>query len=91
MKEVASQEGGSRMDDSEGGKQEETRNGIGTNHKQCSQVREREGALTLNNLGVGQTRIYHSEEERRDNSHTIQELMCMEKKKRDLGIKGYRM
>lgn len=53
MKAVASQEGGSRMDDSEGGKQEETRNGIGTNHKQCSQVREGEGALTLNNLGVG--------------------------------------
>lgn len=71
MKAIISQEGGSGMDDSERGKPEEIRNGIGTDIKQCSQAREREGALTLNNLGVGQTRIYHSQEERRDNSNTI--------------------
>lgn len=71
MKAVTSQEEGSGLDDSEGGKPEEIRNGIGTDLKQCSQAREREGALTLSNLGVGQTRIYHSQEERRDNSHTI--------------------
>lgn len=64
MKIATSQEGESGMVDSEGGKPEEIRNGIGTDPKQCSQAREREGALTLNNLGVGQTRIYHSQEEK---------------------------